>query len=110
MLSVRVILSKGGVMSGRGRSAGTVLRTVTGRWGAWLLLLTAVIASAVLIGVGGTATTDDDPAGGLPAEAESAQVTALRQQFPSGRLNPALVVYARDGAPLTEADRRVIAD
>ncbi|MEE6309684.1 MMPL family transporter [Plantactinospora veratri] len=87
----------------------TILRTITGRLGAWLVLPVAVLASAVLIGLGGSATTDDDPAGGLPADAESARVEALRDRLPSGQLNPALVVYARDDAALTEADRQAVA-
>ncbi|MDG4785153.1 MMPL family transporter [Micromonospora sp. WMMD1102] len=95
---------------GVGRLVSAILRTITGRVGAWLVLPVVVAAAAALIVVGGSASTDDDPAGGLPADVESARVEALRDRLPSGQLNPALVVYARKGSPLTEADRQVIAD
>jgi len=84
-------------------------RTLTGRVSAWLVLLVAVVGAGLLIGVGGEAEGTNDPTAGLPSGAESARVAELQRQLPSGRLNPALVVYARDGAALTDADKQVIA-
>lgn len=86
-----------------------VLKVITGRLTAWLVLLIAVAGSAVLMSAGGTATGTDDPTGGLPSTAESARVAELQKRLPSGQVNPALVVYARAGGPLTEADNQAIA-
>jgi putative drug exporter of the RND superfamily len=78
------------------------------RSGPAVLLLTAV-AAALLLGLRGTAPSDNDPTGSLPPSAESTRVAELQRQLPGGQTNPALVVYSRDGRPLTEADRAAIA-
>jgi RND superfamily putative drug exporter len=82
-------------------------RFVSGRLTAWLVLAIAVLSAAVIIGVGGSSETTQDAAGGLPPGTESAQVAALRKELPSGKSNPALVVYQRDGG-LTPADTAAI--
>jgi RND superfamily putative drug exporter len=82
-------------------------RIMSGRLTAWLVLAIAVLGAAVIIGVGGSSETVQDAAGGLPPDTESAQVAALRRELPSGRANPALVVYHRDGG-LTAADTSAI--
>ena len=81
---------------------------VTGRLGAWLVILIAVLASGVLIGGAGKAHDSNAPSAALPVSAESARVAALQQQLPSSRSNPALVVYARGGEILTVANRAAI--
>ncbi|MCP2329254.1 RND superfamily putative drug exporter [Hamadaea flava] len=86
-----------------------MLRVLTGRLTAWLVLAVAILAAGALMGVGGEATTTNDATAGLPDSAESVRVAQLQKQFPSGQVNPALVVYARDGGPLTGADERKIA-
>jgi RND superfamily putative drug exporter len=83
---------------------------ITGRVTAWLVLAVATTASAAVIGLGGEPVQTNDPTGGLPDTSQSARVAELQKRLPSGQINPALVVYARDGAPLTDADRRHIAD
>ncbi|GAA0806550.1 MMPL family transporter [Spirilliplanes yamanashiensis] len=82
-------------------------RWVSGRISAWIVLAVAVVTSVLVVGIGGSADTVQDEAGGLPRTADSAQVAELRKQLPSGRENPALVVYRRDGG-LTPADRAAI--
>ncbi|MDG4771730.1 MMPL family transporter [Solwaraspora sp. WMMD792] len=82
---------------------------ICGRWTAWLVLLTAAAFSALVIDFAGDPRTGDDPTGALPDSAESVQVAELRRQLPGGQLNPALVVYSRDGQPLTADDDAAIA-
>jgi putative drug exporter of the RND superfamily len=84
-------------------------RMVTGRVSAWLVLAVTVTIAAAVVGLGGEAAQTNDPSGGLPTTAESARVAELQKRLPSGQINPALVVYARDAGPLTDADRRHIA-
>ncbi|HZB51567.1 MAG TPA: MMPL family transporter [Mycobacteriales bacterium] len=81
---------------------------LTGRRTAWAVLALAVLASALVLAFRGTAPSDNDPTGDLPAAAESTRVAELQRQLPSGQTNPALVVYSRDGRPLTAADEAAI--
>ncbi|WJK38296.1 MMPL family transporter [Solwaraspora sp. WMMA2056] len=93
-----------------GTTVGTRLTAIIcGRWSAWLVLLTMAAFSALVIGFAGDPRTGNDPTGALPDTAESAQVAELRRQLPGGQVNPALVVYSRDGQPLTAADDVAIA-
>ncbi|BCJ48925.1 membrane protein [Actinoplanes sp. NBRC 14428] len=85
-----------------------MLRTLTGRLTAWLVLLVAVLAAGAIIGGAGDARTSNDPTATLPDGAESTRVAALQRQLPSGQTNPALIVYSRGGAPLTAEDTRKI--
>ncbi|MBO4208700.1 MMPL family transporter [Micromonospora echinofusca] len=92
------------------RAAGQRLAgVVTGRWSAWVVLLLAVLVSGGLIAAGGEARSSNDPTAALPDTADSVRVAQLQRQLPSGQLNPALVVYSRDGAALTGADEQAIA-
>ncbi|MEV4198765.1 MMPL family transporter [Micromonospora globbae] len=81
---------------------------VTGRWSAWLVLLVALALSGAVVSLGGEARTSNDPTGALPASTESVEAAALARQLPGGRVNPALVVYSRDGAPLDAGDEAAI--
>lgn len=81
---------------------------LTGRRSAWAVLALAVVASVLLLAVRGTAPSDNDPTGDLPTSAESTRVAELQRQLPAGQTNPALVVYSRDGQPLTGADEAAI--
>jgi len=51
---------------------------------------------------------DAEPTDGLPAGAQSTQVTDLQNRFPSGRATPVLVVVERADGPLTPADDRSV--
>jgi RND superfamily putative drug exporter len=89
------ILFRGGTM---------VLRTLTGRLTAWLVLAVALLAGGSVIAGAGETRTTTDPTASLPTAAESTRVAARQRQLPSGQENPALVVYSRNGQPLTTAD------
>jgi RND superfamily putative drug exporter len=79
-------------------------RLVTGRWSAWLVLLIALLASGGVLAAGGSARVSNDPTVGLPSAAQSTQVARLQQQLPRSQVSPALVVYSRSGAALTDSD------
>jgi RND superfamily putative drug exporter len=73
-----------------------------GRRGAWLTLLASMagVAAVFAVGVDGA----DGGAPQPPQAAESTRATQLQQRLPERQVNPALVVYARGGERLTEAD------
>ncbi|GLY00540.1 MULTISPECIES: MMPL family transporter [Actinoplanes] len=71
---------------------------------AWATLLLALVIGGAVLAFAGSATTDNDPASSLPSSAESTQVARLQKDLPSGRTNPALIVIAKDGDTLTDAD------
>ncbi|GAA3351980.1 MMPL family transporter [Amorphoplanes nipponensis] len=81
-----------------------VLRTLTGRLTAWLVLAVALLMGGAVIAGAGEVRTTNDPTATLPTAAESTKVAALQRQLPSGQENPALVLYSRGGQPLTAAD------
>jgi putative drug exporter of the RND superfamily len=85
-----------------------VLRTLTGRLTAWLVLAVAVLAAGAVFAFAGKVETSNDPTATLPEGAESTKVAALERQLPSGQQNPALIVYSRGGAALTDADKAKI--
>jgi putative drug exporter of the RND superfamily len=71
---------------------------------AWLTLLAALFIGGGVLAIGGELETSNDPTASLPSSAESTRVAQLERQLPSGRTNPALIVFARAAGPLTEAD------
>ncbi|BEL07585.1 MMPL family transporter [Actinoplanes sichuanensis] len=71
---------------------------------AWATLLLALLLGGLVFGFAGTTETDNDPTSSLPSSAESTRVAELQKQLPSGRTNPALIVVAKGGAALTDAD------
>ncbi len=85
-----------------------MLRTLTGRLTAWIVLVVAVVAAGAVIALAGSVRTSNDPTATLPEGAESTRVAELLRQLPSGEDNPALIVYSRGGQPLTAADEAKI--
>jgi RND superfamily putative drug exporter len=77
---------------------------------AWATLLLALLLGGLVFGFAGTTETDNDPTSSLPSSAESTRVAELQKQLPSGRTNPALIVVAKDGQPLTDADLVTVKD
>ncbi|GLW28178.1 MMPL family transporter [Actinoplanes regularis] len=71
---------------------------------AWATLLLALVSGGLVIGLSGATTVTNDPNASLPSSAESTRVAQLQKQLPSGRTNAALVVVAKGGAALTDAD------
>lgn len=74
------------------------------RWSWLLALLVVAVSTALMVLLGGGDSASQSPVS-VPADAESAQVNALRSQFLGGDEAPALLVVTRtDGAALTPAD------
>jgi RND superfamily putative drug exporter len=81
---------------------------ITGRRTKWLVVILALVAGGAFLALAGNPTVSDDPASGLSSSAESSRAALAQKRLPSGQLNPALLVYERDGT-LTPADRAAIA-
>ncbi|WP_436520271.1 MMPL family transporter [Actinoplanes sp. HUAS TT8] len=71
---------------------------------AWASLLLALVLGGLVIGLSGSTKVTNDPNASLPSSAESTRVAQLQKELPSGRTNAALVVVAKGGAALTDAD------
>ncbi|WP_433831993.1 MMPL family transporter [Actinoplanes sp. CA-015351] len=71
---------------------------------AWATLLLALVIGGAVLAFAGSTTTDNDPTSSLPSSAESTKVAQLQKELPSGRTNPALIVIAKGGEALTDAD------
>ncbi|GAA4945138.1 MMPL family transporter [Actinoplanes utahensis] len=77
---------------------------------AWATLLLALLLGGLVFGFAGSTETDNDPTSSLPSSAESTRVAELQKELPSGRTNPALIVVAKNGAALTDADLVTVKD
>ncbi|MEV6304680.1 MMPL family transporter [Actinoplanes sp. NPDC051861] len=77
---------------------------------AWATLLLALVIGGLVFAFAGTTRTDNDQTSSLPASAESTRVAQLQKELPSGRTNPALIVVAKGGAALTDADLASVRD
>lgn len=76
---------------------------LTGRKGAWLALVLAVILVAAISSF--AAQPGSTGAGSsLPSESESARAQAQLDKFPGSDRTPVTAVFSRDGAELTEKD------
>lgn len=74
------------------------------RWSWLVAVLVVAVATALMVLLGGGDSASQSPVS-VPADAESAQVDALRSQFPGGDDAPALLVVTRtDGAKLSPGD------
>ncbi len=85
-----------------------ITRFITGKRTAWAVLLGTVVAVGLLFALLPANQTEDFPAAGLPETSQAAQVTELLAQFPSADQTAAIVIWSRDGADLTAADRTAI--
>ncbi|BCY07691.1 MMPL family transporter [Actinoplanes sp. L3-i22] len=71
---------------------------------AWASLLLALVLGGLVIGLSGSAKVTNDPNASLPSSAESTRVAQLQKELPSGRTSAALIVVAKGGQALTDAD------
>ncbi|MFI1995976.1 MMPL family transporter [Actinoplanes sp. NPDC020271] len=71
---------------------------------AWASLLLALVLGGLVIGLSGSTRTTNDPNASLPSSAESTRVAQRQKELPSGRTSAALIVVAKGGQALTDAD------
>ena len=83
---------------------------ITARRTFWIVLVTAALAAGAIFALGSGGEGDSSPGVGLPASAESAQVTALQEQLPGAEGTSALLVFSRDGATLSNDDVAAVAE
>jgi RND superfamily putative drug exporter len=82
---------------------------ITAKSTSWIVLLVAVALSAVIFALGSGSSEESAPGVGLPDSAESARVAALQERLPGDDSTSALLVFARDGEVLDEADVAAVA-
>jgi len=80
---------------------------VSGRWTKWGVLVFWIAVFAVAGPLAGklNSAQQNDSSAWLPKNAESTQVVELAKKFSPSDIFPALVVYERQGGPVTAADR-----
>jgi RND superfamily putative drug exporter len=82
-----------------------------GRWSKWVVLVfwIAVFAFAGQLSAKLNSAQQNDASAWLPKNAESTQVVEQAKRFTRSDIFPALIVYERADAPVTEADRAKVA-
>ncbi|MFI0372318.1 MMPL family transporter [Actinomadura sp. 1N219] len=78
-----------------------------GRRGKWVVLAVWIVLLAVAMPLAGklTGAQSNDSSAWLPADSESTRVVELSERFVPADAFPAVIIYHRDGAALTAADR-----
>ena len=83
---------------------------ITARRTSWIVLVTALLSAGAIFALGSGGDGESSPGIGLPASAESAQVTALQEQLPGADGTSALLVFSRDGGTLSDEDVAAVAE
>ncbi len=78
-----------------------LLRFITSAKTSWIVLVLAALAAGALFALAGGEESETAPGVGLPDSAESVQVDALREEFPSADGTSALLVFASDDGELS---------
>jgi RND superfamily putative drug exporter len=78
-----------------------LLRFITSAKTSWIVLVLAALAAGALFALAGGEESETAPGVGLPDTAESVQVDALREEFPSADGTSALLVFASDDGELS---------
>jgi RND superfamily putative drug exporter len=87
----------------------TLPATPRGKWVALAVWVLAIVVAAPFAARFEDAQ-ENRPSSFLPGGAESVEALELTDEFPSGEVSPAIVVYSRADGPLTAADRARIAE
>ncbi|MGB6180389.1 MAG: MMPL family transporter, partial [Rhodococcus sp. (in: high G+C Gram-positive bacteria)] len=87
-----------------------VAALVTGRR-SWIVAVLVLLVSGALIGAVGSNSAAESAPTSLPADADSARVGQLLEQFPDADISSVILVVTRaDGGQLTGTDLASIAD
>lgn len=81
-----------------------LLRFITAAKTSWIVLVLTALAAGALFSAGSGSGSETAPSVGLPDSAESAQVEALQEQFPSAEGTSALLVFAAESGTLSDGD------
>ncbi|TYK42701.1 MMPL family transporter [Actinomadura decatromicini] len=78
-----------------------------GRWGKWVVLVLWIVILGISMPLAGklTGAQTNEASAWLPKDAESTRVVDASERFVPSDTFPAVVVYHRNGGPLTAADR-----
>ncbi|WP_207457691.1 MMPL family transporter [Herbiconiux sp. SYSU D00978] len=87
------------------------IERITGRVGAWVVLMLSLVVTGALFVLLPSAEGDEFPQTGLPASAESARVDALLDEFPSADASVGVLVYSReDGGELSDDELTAVGE
>jgi RND superfamily putative drug exporter len=87
-----------------------ILRFITGRRTAWLVLAATAVAVGIMFSLLPQEKSGDFPTSGLPSSSQAAQVDKLLADFPSARQTSAIVVWSRSGSDLSTGDAAAITE
>ncbi|MGD9961593.1 MMPL family transporter [Nocardioides sp.] len=76
----------------------------------WLVVVAAILFSGAVLASGVTAETAPNATANLPTTSESAQAAEIQDSLSTAEYVPAIVVFDRDGEPLTAADRALVGE
>jgi RND superfamily putative drug exporter len=82
---------------------------MTGKRTSWVMILLGIIAAALTFGPLAVAKSETSPTSGVPAWAQSSQVTELQKDLPGADSTSAIVLYQSE-TKLTDAEKSFIAD
>ncbi|MCD4533409.1 MMPL family transporter [Nocardioides sp. cx-169] len=94
----------------RARTTTTRWRPLVGRWASRIVVLVALIFSAVALGSGITGDESSNSVANLPADAESARASELQESLGTSKFTPVFAVFDRGGEKLSEEDRRFVGE
>ena len=86
-----------------------VIGIMTGKRTSWVMILLGIIAAALTFGPLAVAKSETSPTSGVPAWAQSSQVTELQKDLPGADSTSAIVLYQSE-TKLTDAQKSYIAD
>lgn len=85
-----------------------VAKRITARWWAGMISLIALIGASLVMTMLGEAERTPGAADALPVGSDSAAAVELRERLPKADGSTAIVLFSRDGTPLSEADAALI--
>lgn len=92
-----------------GINVNKVIGFMTGMRTSWVMILLGIIAAALTFGPLSVAKSETSPTSGVPAWAQSSQVTELQKDLPGADSTSAIALYQSD-TRLTEDQKSFIAD
>ena len=87
---------------------GRALGAIVGPRSKWVVVALALVASGAAFSFAGEPAPVSTTAASLPATAEAARASALRDSLPSSGVSPAIVVYSRTDGTLSRADVQAV--
>jgi RND superfamily putative drug exporter len=85
-----------------------VAKRITARWWAGTIALIAIVGASLVMGLLGEADRSPGATDALAVGSDSAAAVELRERLPKADGSTAIVLFSREGAPLTAADTALV--